>query len=145
VIVDFAHNPAAFEALAATARAMTTGRTVAVVTSPGDRRERDFQQIGQICGVGFDTTVVYEWESEHRGRTPGERATMMQTAARSARGTEGGVLLETDPAQALRLGLAQCQPGDVLVYACGSSVSELVDALRPVDPVSAARIDATLV
>ncbi|MRX10098.1 cyanophycin synthetase [Pseudoduganella sp. FT25W] len=145
VIVDFAHNPAAFEALAATARAMTTGRTVAVVTSPGDRRERDFQQIGQICGAGFDTTVVYEWESEHRGRTPGERAAMMQAAARSARGTEGGVLMETDPAQALRLGLAQCQPGDVLVYACGSSVSELVDALRPVDPVSAARIDATLV
>jgi cyanophycin synthetase len=33
----------------------------------------------------------------------------------------------------------------VLVYACGSSVSELVDALRPVDPVNAARIDATLV
>ncbi|SDG43003.1 MULTISPECIES: cyanophycin synthetase [unclassified Duganella] len=145
VIVDFAHNPAAFEALAATARAMTPGRTVAVVTSPGDRRERDFQQIGQICGGGFDTAVFYEWNSEHRGRAPGERAAMMQSAAQAARGGKAGVLLETDPAQALRLGLSQCRPGDVLVYACGSSVSELVEALRPVDPVSAARIDATLV
>jgi cyanophycin synthetase len=145
VIVDFAHNPAAFEALAATARAMTPGRTVAVLTSPGDRRERDFQQIGQICGSGFDTAVFYEWESEHRGRAAGERAAIMQAAAMAARGGEAGALLEIDPAQALRLGLSQCRPGDVLVYACGSSVSELVDALRPVDPVNAARIDATLV
>jgi cyanophycin synthetase len=145
VIVDFAHNPAAFDALAATARAMTQGRTVAVVTSPGDRRERDFQQIGQICGSGFDTTVFYEWPAEHRDREAGQRAAMMQAAAHAARGDAGGVLLEADPAQALRLGLSQCRAGDVLVYACGSSVSELVDALRPVDPVSAARIDATLV
>nr|WP_315259541.1 cyanophycin synthetase [uncultured Duganella sp.] len=145
VIVDFAHNPAAFAALAATARAMTQGRTVAVVTSPGDRREHDFQQIGQICGGGFDSVVFYEWESEHRGRTPGQRAGMMQAAALAARGGQSGALLEIDPAQALRLALSQCRPGDVLAYACGSSVSELVDALRPVDPVSAARIDATLV
>jgi cyanophycin synthetase len=145
VIVDFAHNPAAFEALATTARTMTPGRTVAVVTSPGDRRQRDFEQIGQICGGGFDTVVFYEWDSEHRGRAAGERAAMMQAAAYAARGNQGGVLLEADPAQALRLGLSQCRPGDVLVYACGSSVSELVDALRPVDPVNAARIDATLV
>jgi cyanophycin synthetase len=145
VIVDFAHNPAAFAALASTARTMTQGRTVAVVTSPGDRRERDFQQIGQICGSGFDTTVFYEWPAEHRGREAGQRAAMMQSAAHAARGNESGVLLEADPAQALRLGLSQCRAGDVLVYACGSSVSELVDALRPVDPVSAARIDATLV
>lgn len=145
VIVDFAHNPAAFAALVSTARTMTQGRTVAVVTSPGDRRERDFQQIGQICGSGFDTTVFYEWPAEHRGREAGQRAAMMQSAAHAARGNESGVLLEADPAQALRLGLSQCRAGDVLVYACGSSVSELVDALRPVDPVSAARIDATLV
>jgi cyanophycin synthetase len=145
VIVDFAHNPAAFQALAATARAMTQGRTVAVVTSPGDRRERDFEQIGRICGGGFDTTVFYEWPSEHRGRTPGERAGMMQSAAQAERGQSAGAMLEADPSQALRLGLSQCRPGDVLAYACGSSVSELVDALRPVDPVSAARIDATLV
>ncbi len=145
VIVDFAHNPAAFQALAATARAMTQGRTVAVVTSPGDRRERDFQQIGRICGDGFDTTVFYEWPSEHRGRTAGERSAMMQKAAQQARGQSAGAMLEADPSQALRLGLSQCRPGDVLAYACGSSVSELVDALRPVDPVSAARIDATLV
>lgn len=63
----------------------------------------------------------------------------------AARGNAAGALLETEPALALRLGLSQYRAGDVLVYACGSSVSELVDGLRPVDPVSAARIDATLV
>jgi cyanophycin synthetase len=70
----------------------------------------------------------------------------MRAAAReSGVGIGANVLLEIDPAQALRMGLSQCREGDVLVYACGSSVSELVDALRPVDPINAARIDATLV
>jgi cyanophycin synthetase len=145
VIVDFAHNPAAFAALADTARAMTTGRTVVVATSPGDRSEQAFRQIGQVCG-GFDTAVFYEWPSEDRGRVRGERAAIMRAAAReSGVGIGANVLLEIDPAQALRMGLSQCREGDVLVYACGSSVSELVDALRPVDPINAARIDATLV
>jgi cyanophycin synthetase len=144
VIADYAHNPAAFAALADTTRAMTSGRTVAVITSPGDRRDDHFRQIGEICARGFDTTVFYEWRDEDRGRPPGERAAVMLAAARAARGTSDGVSIVADPASALRLGLAQCRPGDVLFYSCGSSVNELVDAIRPVDPVSAERICETL-
>ncbi|USX17400.1 cyanophycin synthetase [Oxalobacteraceae bacterium OTU3CAMAD1] len=144
VIVDYAHNPAAFAALADTARAMTSGRTVAVATSPGDRRDEDFRRIGQTCEAGFDQAIFYEWNSEHRGREPGQRAALMHAAASAARGGPHGVLVELDPAAALRAGLALCRPGDVLLYACGSSVAELVDALRPVDPASAERIGEML-
>jgi cyanophycin synthetase len=145
VIADYAHNPAAFSALAATARAMTRSRTVAVITAPGDRRDDHFEQAGQICADGFDNVVFYEWPSEHRGRQAGERARIMFDNACATRGSQHGVFVEDDPAQALRRGLAACQPGDVLVYCCGASVSELVDALRPVDPASAQRIGEMLV
>ncbi|MDB5962042.1 MAG: cphA, partial [Massilia sp.] len=43
---------------------------------------------------------------------------------------------------ALRKGLAQCAPGDVLIFTCASSVMELVEALRPCDPQTAERIAA---
>ena len=144
VIVDYAHNPAAFAAQAATARALTSGCTVAVVTAPGDRRDEDFRRIGKTCAAGFDQAIFYEWESEHRGRAPGQRAELMHAAASAARGGANGVAVELDPAGALRAGLARCRPGDVLLYACGSSVAELVDALRPVDPACAERISETL-
>jgi cyanophycin synthetase len=145
VIADYAHNPAAFTAMADTARALTSGRTVAVITSPGDRQDEHFQQIGEICAEGFDAAIFYEWADEDRGRVHGERAAIMHAAASAARGATGGMMIETDPASALRKGLALCQPGDVLFYSCGSSVNELVEAIRPVDPVSAERICETLV
>jgi len=144
VIVDYAHNPAAFAAQAATARAMTSGRTVAVVTAPGDRRDEDFRRVGKTCATGFDQAIFYEWDSEHRGRAAGQRAALMYAAASAVRGGPNGLLVELDPADALRAGLARCGPGDVLLYACGSTVSELVDALRPVDPASAERISEML-
>ncbi|TFW31164.1 cyanophycin synthetase [Duganella callida] len=148
VIADYAHNPAAFAALVATARAMTAGRTVAVVTAPGDRRDHHFEQAGRICAEGFDTVVFYEWANEHRGRQRGERARIMHDAAHQVlaeRGSAAQAFVEADPAEALRRGLAACRPGDVLVYCCGTSVAELVEALRPVDPASAERIGEMLV
>ncbi|QYF92175.1 cyanophycin synthetase [Massilia sp. PAMC28688] len=144
VIVDYAHNPAAFAALAQTTRAMTGGRTHAVVTSPGDRRDEDLRAIGQVCGAGFDEVVFYEWRSEDRGRIPAQRAMLMYDAACEARESTGGVLVELDCGRAVRHALSRCQPGDVLLYACGSSAHELVQAIAPVDPDSAARISALI-
>lgn len=41
IVVDYAHNRAAYAALAGMARTLTHGRRVAVITSPGDRRAAD--------------------------------------------------------------------------------------------------------
>ncbi|HAV35793.1 MAG TPA: hypothetical protein DCX52_05435, partial [Massilia sp.] len=52
---------------------------------------------------------------------------------------------ELDVHQAIRAGLALCQQGDVLVFGCGSSISELTEALRPTRPELAQRIAAEAV
>jgi cyanophycin synthetase len=49
---------------------------------------------------------------------------------------------ELDDGEAIRLGLSLCRRGDVLVFACGSSLDVFVEAIRPMDPESAARISA---
>ena len=143
VIVDYAHNCAAYAALAEAARAMTPGRVVGVVAAPGDRRDADLVDIGRTCAAGFDDLVVYE--TENRGRGEGETAALLAQGARLGRIAADKLSLELNVHQAIRHGLSLCQAGDVLVIGCGSSISELAEALRPTRPEIAQRIEAEAV
>jgi cyanophycin synthetase len=126
VIVDYAHNCAAYAALAATARAMSGGRVIGVVSAPGDRRDGDLAAIGRACGAGFDELVIYE--AENRGRADGETAALLLEGARDTLAPDQ-LATELDSRAAIRAGLARCRLGDVLVFGCGSSLDELRDAL----------------
>ena len=141
VVVDYAHNCAAYAALAEMARAMTPGRLVGVVAAPGDRRDADLVDIGRTCAAGFDELVIYE--SENRGRPAGETATLLARGAKLGKIDSEQLQVELDVHRAIRLGLSMCRPGDVLVFGCGSSISELTEALRPTRPDLARRIEAT--
>jgi cyanophycin synthetase len=143
VIVDYAHNCAAYAALAEMARAMTPGRLVGVVAAPGDRRDADLVDIGRICAAGFDELVVYE--SEGRGRSAGETATLIARGARLGKIGDEQLQVEHDVHRAIRLGLSICKRGDVLVFGCGSSISELTEALRPTRPDLANKIEAAAI
>jgi cyanophycin synthetase len=142
VIVDYAHNAAAYTALADMARAMLPGQLVGVVTAPGDRREAELRDIGRTCGARFDELVVYE--GELRTRPAGATADLLLDGAREQAGLSDTLHRELDAAAAVRLGLALCAPGDVLVFACGTSLQVLVDAVRATDPEVADRIAAQI-
>ncbi|WP_332875743.1 cyanophycin synthetase [Massilia sp. S19_KUP03_FR1] len=138
VIVDYAHNAAAYMALAEMARAMLPGQLIGVVTAPGDRRDAELLDIGRTCGARFDELVVYE--AEQRVRAPGATADLILAGARTQAGLSDTLHRELDAAAAVRLGLALCAPGDVLVFACGTTLQVLVDAVRATDPEVADRI-----
>ena len=140
VIVDFAHNAAAYAALAGMARAMTGGRLVGVVSAPGDRRECDLREIGAVCAAGFDDIVIYE--SENRGRPYGEVARLLTLGACEAGRQSSRHYCKIDVHHAIRFGLKLCKPGDLLVFGCGSSIDELLDAIRLDHPEAADRIQA---
>ncbi|MCA1246645.1 cyanophycin synthetase [Massilia sp. MS-15] len=140
VIVDYAHNCAAYAALAESARAMTAGRLVGVVAAPGDRRDADLIDIGRTCAAGFDDLVVFE--TENRGRADGETAALLVRGARLGKLAEDSLTVVLASHQAIRHGLSLCQPGDVLVFGCGTALSELLDAIRPDKPELARRIAA---
>jgi cyanophycin synthetase len=142
VIVDYAHNPAAFQAQATAARALAAGRTVAIATTPGDRQPDHFRQVGEICSQGFDEVIFYEARIEDRERAAGERARLMWEAGVAARGRSQGLAVAPDAAHAIRQALSLCRPGDVLVYACASSADELFEALQDLRPAGAGRIAA---
>lgn len=121
IIVDYAHNPAAYAALAAMARSLTRTRRIAVLTCPGDRREDDLHDIGRTCAAGFDELFVYE--ADPRGRPSGETAGLILTGARGAGKDERTLHAVVPVADAFDAAMAHCTPGDVLVFACGSAAT----------------------
>ena len=121
LVVDYAHNLAAYRALIDTCRATGSGRLVGVVSAPGDRRDAELAEIGRLCAEGFDDTIVYEID-EDRGRAPGDTARPL-LAGTCAAGRPATELL--DVRNALREGLRRCQPGDTLVYGCATHLSDL--------------------
>ncbi|HEY5801037.1 MAG TPA: cyanophycin synthetase, partial [Burkholderiaceae bacterium] len=136
VVVDYAHNPAAYAALSQMARSLSRNRVVGVVTAPGDRRDMDLRAVGKVCAEGFDELIVYE--SSSRGRPYGETTQLLSEGAREA----GTAMVETELEMhaAVKKALARCQPGDVLIFACATTVHELIDAIRPDDPACADRL-----
>ena len=139
LLMDYAHNVAAYEAIIATGRQLTQGRLIGVVAAPSDRRDTDLIAIGQICGAGFDGLMIYEME-DLRDRQRGETATLITRGALStqqtgAKATNGRPWVYTHLAirAAIREAFGKAEPGDLIIIGCASHVSELRDALGNVD------------
>ena len=131
IIVDYAHNQAAFEAMGQMAKSLSAGRCVAVVTCPGDRRDADLRAIGRACAVDFDELFVYE--ADPRGRASGATARLIVQGARAA-GKDSAVLHAVVPvSDAFSAAMACCRPGDVLVFACGSAETAGRETARYID------------
>jgi cyanophycin synthetase len=128
VIVDYAHNPPAIDALGqfvgslteptpGGARALVTGRRIGVIATAGDRRDEDIVEIGRIAAQHFDQLIVREDEN-NRGRPRGQTAELIERGVRTAmdageaRVTDVETLL--DEMDATRHALDIASPGDVI-------------------------------
>lgn len=120
VVVDYAHNPAAYAALGQM-RSLVTGRCVGVVTSPGDRRDVDLRAIGHACAGAFDE--LYAYEADPRGREPGATAACILDGARAAGMPAGHLRAVVNVSDAFSAAMARCQSGDMIIFACGSLVT----------------------
>ncbi len=127
VVVDYAHNPPAMEALGqfvdllaqpspGGARPIVTGRRIGVVATAGVRRDEDIVELGRVAARYFDEIIVREDEN-NRGRPRGETAGLIASGIESA-GSEarvGTVTTVLDELEATRAALDRADDGDVVV------------------------------
>ena len=132
VVIDYAHNPAAVRGLMDFVTRMEAGRRIGVVTMPGDRRDADLRELGQIVSV-LDYVVVKEHEHYRRGRPAGEVARLI------GEGLEAGGLgadrreeVFPEP-EAVARALEIMRPGDVVVILA----DDVTDVLAQVQPLMA--------
>lgn len=71
-LVDYAHNPASYEALSGFVNNWP-GSSIGVVGGPGDRRDEDFVTLGKLAGQMFGEIIVKE-DDDTRGRPRGDAA-----------------------------------------------------------------------
>lgn len=131
LVVDYAHNAEAYEAIIVTGRLIARGRLIGVVAVPCDRRASDQIAIGRLCGSGFDCLVIYEMD-DLRGKPAGQTAERVAQGARNAErppGSPADVHVNLDVRIAIRQALAMAESGDVIIIGCASHPSEIHDAL----------------
>ncbi|MDQ3690813.1 MAG: cyanophycin synthetase, partial [Chloroflexota bacterium] len=128
VVVDYAHNPPALQALgkfvdllatpsAGGARAPVTGRRIGVIATAGDRRDEDIVELGRTAAAYFDEIIVREDEN-NRGRPRGDTAKLIEQGVRSAASEEsrvGSITTILDELEATRMALDNAREGDVVV------------------------------
>ena len=115
VILDYGHNPAAVQAMAdLVGRLDVTGRRIAVVSAPGDRRDDDLRAIARIAGKAFDH-IIFRRDEDRRGRGASEVPTLMQDTLIADGVSAAQLQVIVDEQQAIDAALKLAQPGDLLV------------------------------
>jgi len=67
-LVDYAHNPAGFKAIADFIQKWE-GEAIGVIGAPGDRRDEDILELGQLAATMFARIFIKE-DKDLRGRAP---------------------------------------------------------------------------
>jgi cyanophycin synthetase len=127
VVVDYAHNPPALEALGefvdrlsepspGGARAAVTGRRIGVVATAGDRRDEDIRELGRVAARYFDELIIREDEN-NRGRPRGGTAELIAEGIESVGPGRRAESVRTilDELEATRHALDRASDGDVVV------------------------------
>ncbi|MCX5744221.1 MAG: cyanophycin synthetase [Proteobacteria bacterium] len=115
VILDYGHNSAAMKAMADLVRRLdVSGRRIAVVSAPGDRRDEDIADIARQAAAAFDH-VILRRDDDPRGRDLDEVPAIMARALREAGVPADRYSIVVDEAAAVDAGLAMGRPGDLVV------------------------------
>ena len=114
IVLDYAHNTAAYRNVAAFVKLLRADRRVGIVAAPGDRRDVDITTMGGIAAGAFDRLIIKE-DDDRRGRDVGASAELMKQGAMQAGMAEDKIEIVTDEIEAVEKGLQQAIKGDVLV------------------------------
>lgn len=131
VIVDYGHNAPAFQKIAEFARTLTRGRLIGIIGVPGDRRDDQIINAGEVAASGFDELYIRE-DHDLRGRAPEETAQLLYTGARRVGMHPANLHVIPEILVALEESLRQAKSGDVVVvfYEELSPVLECLQALK---------------
>jgi cyanophycin synthetase len=139
-LVDYAHNPASYEALAGFVKNWP-GPRIGVIGAPGDRRDEDFIVLGQLSADMFDQVIIKE-DDDNRGRPRGEVAAMIQQGlAQSGHACRCEVLLDETTAIETALDNAAA---DSLVVILPESVTRSIRLIRDRNPLPQANLADSL-
>jgi cyanophycin synthetase len=113
VMVDYGHNPDAFDAVARMTALWHGRRVTAILGVPGDRDDRLIEESGRVAARGFHRIIIKE-DKDLRGRRKGEVAGLLCRTV-NAESPERECLTVLDEIHAFSEELRGMKGGDVIV------------------------------
>jgi len=146
VILDYAHNPAAVEAMCRMVRRFETkGRKTCVLAAPGDRRDEDVREIARHAAGVFDRYICRR-DDGLRGRGPDEIPRMLRDGLLADGVPDHAIAVIPSEADAVDAALRACAPGDLLlvfgdaINRCWKQIIYFRPEAAPARPVEPARV-----
>jgi cyanophycin synthetase len=130
-LVDYAHNPASYQALGGFVKNWP-GRRIGVVGGPGDRRDDDFITLGKLAGQMFDEIIVKE-DDDTRGRPRGDAAKWIVHGLEEA-ASAASYRTILDETEAINAAL-DTAPDDSLVVILPESVTRAIGLIKARNPL----------
>jgi cyanophycin synthetase len=113
VVIDYGHNPGAFEAICKMAAKWRRRRVTGIIGVPGDRDDELIRESARIAARGFHRIIIKE-DLDLRGRDKGEVARILcETVAREAPDRRCDIVL--DEVQAFSDAVAEMSEDEVIV------------------------------
>jgi UDP-N-acetylmuramyl tripeptide synthase len=113
-LIDYGHNPKAFEAICRMTARWTDKRTIGIVSVPGDRNDELIIKAGRIAVAGFDRIII-KGDHNLRGRQQGEIAEMLnRLASEAGKQNECEVVLNAE--EAFEREIAAIRENEVIVF-----------------------------
>jgi cyanophycin synthetase len=131
-LVDYAHNPASYEAIGGFV-SNWKGQRLGVIGGPGDRRDEDLMELGEIASRVFDRIIIKE-DDDKRGRESGSAADFILKGVLQANSTVQTEIILNET-EALETALTQVEPGGLVVI-FPESVSRAIAHIERHNPVS---------
>jgi cyanophycin synthetase len=115
VILDYAHNPAAVQAMCGLVdRFDVEGRKIAVLSAPGDRRDEDIREIAEIAAGHFDYFIC-RCDDDRRGRGKDEIAVMLKNKLLEEGISADQIDVIPNEQEAVSRALEMAQTGDLIL------------------------------
>ncbi|MFT5208669.1 MAG: cyanophycin synthetase [Flavobacterium sp.] len=115
VILDYAHNPAAIDAMCQLSdRLDVANKRICVISSPGDRRDEDIEALAATAAGHFDHYIC-KADDNRRGRGKTEVPDMLKTQLLKDGVAESAIEIIADEQESINRALERCVEGDLLV------------------------------
>ena len=131
VLVDFAHNPHAMQALFDMARALPAKRRLLAFAQAGDRTDASIRELAQSAwSIGLDEVIVSELEAYARGRAQGEVFGIIRDALINCGARNDQIQHYMEEIESLDAALGWARPGDLIIMLALSDSTAVQEKLK---------------
>ncbi|MDF2524461.1 MAG: cphA, partial [Clostridiales bacterium] len=114
VMIDYSHNTAGYNAVINFIEKMDAKRLVGVIGMPGDRLDKNIEEVGKICSRALSKIYIKE-DKDLRGREQGEVAQILYDAVLKNGYRQEDITIIHSEQKALESAMLDAQPGDLII------------------------------